>query len=60
MNRANPKDLRKAMEAAHLYTKAGILFVPVPVMDSADHAALLEQAADRMERLAQEAERGEA
>jgi hypothetical protein len=38
--RANPSDLRRAMEAAHLLVKTGILFVPVPILGAKDHDAL--------------------
>lgn len=41
MNRASPVDLRKAMDVANTFVKAGILFVPVPVLNDADHAALV-------------------
>ena len=56
MKRANPADLRRAAEVAHTYVKAGILFVPMPALDQADHDALVAQSADRLERLAQAAE----
>ena len=53
MNRANPADLRRAAEVAHTYVKAGILFVPMPALDQADHDALVAQSAERLEKLAQ-------
>lgn len=56
MKRANPADLRRAAEVAHTYVKAGILFVPMPALNQADHDALVAQSADRLERLAQAAE----
>ncbi|KQQ62926.1 hypothetical protein ASF66_00810 [Pseudomonas sp. Leaf129] len=56
MKRANPADLRRAAVVAHTYVKAGILFVPMPALDQADHDALVAQSADRLERLAQAAE----
>lgn len=32
INRASPVELRKALEAAQAMVKAGILFIPIPVM----------------------------
>lgn len=43
MNRANPTDLRKAIEAAQTMLKAGLLFVPMPVLSAKDHAQLVKQ-----------------
>lgn len=56
MNRASPADLRKAMEMANALTKAGIRFVCMPADSDAEHAALLNQADQRLEQMAQEAE----
>jgi hypothetical protein len=53
MNRASPKDLRNALEVANSMVKAGILFVPMPVLDQADFAALGRQSAERLEQMAQ-------
>ena len=52
MNRANPADLRRAADLAHTYIKDGILFVPMPALDQADHDALVAQSAERLERMA--------
>lgn len=51
MKRANPKDLRQALQAANTYAKAGILFVAVPVMDAAGHSALMKQANESLSEL---------
>lgn len=51
MNRASAPDLRKAIEAAHTLLKAGILFVPVPVMDEADRERLQSMLFSRLEAL---------
>jgi len=51
MNRASPAEIRRALEAASAYSKAGILFVPIPVLDAADHTALIEQAAAKIEKM---------
>lgn len=56
MNRASPIDLRKALEMVSAFTKAGILFVPMPVLNEVDHANLVAQTTDRLEQIAQEAE----
>lgn len=56
MNRASPVDLRKAIEAAHTYVKAGLLFVPMPVLNEQDHAGLVAQADSRLETIIQESE----
>jgi len=60
MNRANPVDLRKAIEAANIYVKAGILFVPMPVLSKEDHAAKCLEAELAIERLLDDAEKAEA
>ncbi|MBO6278762.1 MAG: DUF1382 family protein [Pseudomonas sp.] len=56
MNRASPADLRKQIEAANLYTKAGILFVPMPVLNPDDYQALIQQADQRLGQLCEEPE----
>ena len=58
MNRASPVDLRKAIDVANTYVKAGILFVPIPVIDKDKHAALVIQADLALEELLTEAEKG--
>lgn len=52
MNRASPVDLRRAAEMAQRFVKAGILFVPMPVLGQADHDALVAQSAERLDRMA--------
>jgi hypothetical protein len=56
MNRASPVYLRRAAEMTQRFVKAGILFVPMPAFDQADHDALVARSAERLERLAQLAE----
>jgi len=51
MKRASPADLRKALELAHELVAAGVLFVPMPVTGKTDHADLVEQAAQRLEKM---------
>ena len=54
MNRASPADLRKALEVAHAYAKAGLLFVPMPVLNETDHHKLVADAAERIDQLIEE------
>ena len=56
MKRANPADLRKALEIAQSLAKAGIDFVPVPVMSGIDRVELTHTATQRLERMASESE----
>lgn len=57
MNRASPSELRKSLEAAQALVRAGILFVPMPVLSETDHAALASQMHDRLETMAVQAEK---
>lgn len=59
MKRANPAQLRQAIELANKMVKLGILFVCVPAVDEADHLNLATQATERLERIALIAEAGE-
>ncbi|WP_258379810.1 DUF1382 family protein [Pseudomonas syringae] len=59
MNRANPAQLRQALETAHLLAKAGIRFVCMPVVDEADGMNLNSQDQQRLERMALIAESAE-
>ena len=56
MNRANPADLRRAAEMTQRFVNAGILFVPMPALDQADHDALVAHSAERLEKMAELAE----
>ena len=40
MNRAKPVDMRKALEIVQALKDAGILFVPIPIMNEAQHEQL--------------------
>ena len=59
MKRANPAQLRQAIEVANALVKHGIRFVCMPVVDEADGANLVSQAAERLERMAVIAEAAE-
>jgi hypothetical protein len=59
MKRANPAQLRQALEVANALVKHGIHFVCMPVVDEADGVNLPNQAAERLERMTLIAEAGE-
>ncbi|MBJ2182217.1 DUF1382 family protein [Pseudomonas veronii] len=59
MKRANPAQLRQAIELANKMVKLGIRFVCMPVVDEADCLNLASQATERLERMAVIAEAGE-
>ena len=59
MNRAKPTDLRKSMEAATALMKAGIDFVPIPVLSLEDQQSLTGQMIERLEQLEAQAETDE-
>jgi hypothetical protein len=48
MNRASPVDLRKAMEASQTFLKAGLRFVPMPVLNERDFNDLVKQCDSRL------------
>lgn len=56
MNRASPSDLRKAMESANVFLKAGVMFVAMPVLNEADLQQLREESLRRLDALADAAE----
>lgn len=58
MNRAHPADLRRAIEVANAYLKAGILFVPMPVFSKEEMADRVQEAADVLDGLVIDAEKG--
>lgn len=58
MKRASPVDLRRAIELANTYVKAGILFVPIPVYGIEDFTARANEADQALERMTIEAEKG--
>ncbi|HEY0287053.1 MAG TPA: DUF1382 family protein [Pseudomonas sp.] len=56
MNRANPSDLRDASMMAQSFIKAGILFVPMPVLSAEDAQHLGAMANKRLDQLEREAD----
>ncbi len=58
MNKANAADLGFAIRLAQKLTEAGVLFVPIPVLDD-DRDALMTLANARLDRLLERAEQEE-
>ena len=56
MIKATALDLRKALLAANTYASAGMNFVPIPVFNAQDHAALVAEAENRLARMLATAE----
>lgn len=59
MIRATPVEMRKALEIVEVLRRAGVRFVPVPVRTEQEYSQLTEQALQRLEDAAQEAESAE-
>lgn len=51
MNRANPHDLRIALQCAQAFVNSGIDFVCIPIIDNADKHKLRVQADAALENL---------
>jgi hypothetical protein len=49
MQRADSAQIRKALEAVDLLVKAGVLFVPIPILDDRDHALVVDEMNKRFE-----------
>ena len=58
MNRARPADLRKALEITNALMKAGIDFVPIPVIDQDDKNELAMDLQRRLEQIEKETSNG--
>ena len=56
MNRAAPVNARQVLEMAYSLTKAGIMFVPMPVASLDEAAMMRAKAHDRLEAMARAAE----
>lgn len=59
MNKASPIDMRKMLDIVDSFKRAGIMFVPVPILNDEDKARYLELMNDQLEKMAILAERGE-
>lgn len=51
MQRASPVELRKALEVVETLKKAGVLFVPMPVLNKEDHERLIADFKVRLESI---------
>jgi len=58
MKRADPADLRAALEIANALMKAGIDFVPTPVLSDEDKAILARDVQIRLEQIEKETSNG--
>jgi len=58
MKRTSPVDMRKALAMAHEMSKAGLLFVPMPVVSPEEFATLARHAHERLGQIAEAAEGG--
>lgn len=56
MNRASPVEMRKALEVVQVLKDAGILFVPIPVLNEAQHNQLNKQLQNALAEIAQQCE----
>lgn len=52
MNKASPVEMRKALEHVDMFKRAGILFVPIPIIDDADRDALIVESFNRLNSFA--------
>ena len=59
MNRASPSDMRKALIVVDGFKKAGILFVPVPVLNEAHRIKLGNMVNEALQVILDEAEQEE-
>jgi hypothetical protein len=51
MERASPVEMRKALEAVQVLKQAGILFVPIPVLDKEDQIELVKNVQRRLAKM---------
>ena len=57
MERAKPVDMRKALQAADALKQAGVLFVPMPVLNEEDHEMLISKSQRRLKAMIELAEK---
>jgi len=56
MEKANPTDLRKCVKSASVLIAAGILFVPMPCVDKAEHDRLILKMDSKLEIMVKQIE----
>ena len=56
MNKASPIEIRKAVECANAFLRAGILFVPIPVMNLDEQVKFGAIAIEQMAKIEDECE----
>lgn len=54
MNRASPVEMRKVLAIVETMKQAGVLFVPMPVLNQEDHEHLLTQMSMRLNQIEKE------
>lgn len=59
MNKASPVELRVSIEMAHSLAQIGVRFVPIPVETDEEFQRLAASAAQKMEIMAEKAEKAE-
>lgn len=59
ITRASPVELRKALQLANIFVRAGIRFVPMPVLDDAEHDRLAAECMAKLDQIEAAAEQGE-
>ncbi|MCP4365446.1 MAG: DUF1382 family protein [Planctomycetes bacterium] len=59
MDRATPVQMRQSLEIVDQFKKAGIRFVPMPVINDADFSVRSNEMRERLDTIACLAEKGE-
>ncbi len=59
MNKASPVELRVSIELAHSLAQIGVRFVPIPVETDEEFQRLAASAAQKLEIMAEKAEKAE-
>ena len=56
MEKANPVEMRKALEVVQGLKAGGVLFVPIPILDTEDRLSLLNELDRRLDMILQQVE----
>lgn len=59
MQKSNVQNIRKSLQVANIYAKAGLEFVCIPVVDDAHRDLLFAMSQDIMDQMAKKAEADE-